>query len=408
MPFSYLVKNLNNDLNKINNDHVNIKFYGGLLEEELSNLAKNNLPYGKVAILYTKDSYISYGQKFSTALKSKGNSVTHLVLPDNFADTIESYSHVFNLAEDVRLIVATNKKFFGVAKYFAKIRETSVALVASSLNDYDLLCPTVEFLNFGKKESVSVNVKTHVLFDENMLKQEKDFADCYAFVVSHALALVDYRANCLMLNKKINKDAFIFASRAITSTYPLFTHPNEEKSSKLFLGLLYLELANNLSKGEIYNVFSCRQASLFMKDINLGLGTKLLLSAKPTSSIYKLAMSDKYDKIMDYANFLTRADWVSKKLKMLPKPIVEQLVFQSNVIRSHKKNILTIKQDLTKDVDSFVDCSDKMISTFTALGGDTDIDAISRAKAIKHSGDIILNGMSLVRESGIAEHIIST
>ncbi len=408
MPFSNLVKSFNIDLEKIKNDHLNITFYGGLLEQELSDLAKNNLPYGKVAILYTKESYLRYGQNFSTALKSKGNSVIHLVLPDNFADTIESYSHVFNLAEDVRLIVATNKKFFGVAKYFAKIRETSLALVASSLNDYDLLCPTVEFLNFGRKESVSVNSKTHVLFDSSMLEQTQDFADCYAFIVSHALALADYRASCLMLNKKINKDAFVLASKAITSTYPLFTYSNTEQPSKLLLGFLYLELANNLSKGELYNTFSSRQASVFLKEENLGFGAKLLLTAKPTSGIYKLAMSGEYDKIMDYANYLTRADWVSKKLKILPKTVIEQLIFQSNVIKSHRKSIETIKQSLVKDVDSFVDCGDKMISTFTALGGDTQIDAVARAKAVKHSGDLVLNGMSLVRESGISEHIIST
>lgn len=408
MPFSNLVKNINNELNKIKNDHVNIIFYGGVLEHELSNLAKNNLPYGKVAILYTKDSYLQYGQNFSSALKSKGNSVTHLVLPDNFADTLESYSHVFNLAEDVRLIVATNKKFFGVAKYFAKVRETSVALVVSSLNDYDLLCPNVEFLNFGKKENVNVNVKTHVLFDSCVLDKHQDFADCYAFVVSHALALVDYRSSCLMLNKKINKDAFVLASKTIINTYPLFTYPNTEQPLKLFLGFLYLELANNLSKGELYNTFSCRQASNFLKEVNLGLGAKLLLTAKPTSEIYKLATSGEYNKIMNYANYLSRADWVSKRLKILPKTIVEQLVFQSNVIKSHKKSIAIIKQSLIKDLNSFVECGNKMISTFTALGGDTDIDVIARAKAIKHSGDVVLNGMSLVRESGISEHIIAT
>ena len=46
-----------------------------------------------------------------------------------------------------------------------------------------------------------------------------------------------------------------------------------------------------------------------------------------------------------------------------------------------------------------------MLNIYKALGGDADIDLKKRADAIRYSGDFILNGMSIVRESGIAEYI---
>ena len=108
---------------------------------------------------------------------------------------------------------------------------------------------------------------------------------------------------------------------------------------------------------------------------------------------------------MNYPDYLSRADFLCEKLKLNRQKVNEELVNQSKIINEKTKNVIKIKSKILGDVNSFIECSTKMLSIFSALGGDCTIDKPKRDLAIKHSGDTKLNGMSLVRESGILESI---
>ena len=371
-----------------------------------SDVAKKIIPYGKVAVLYSKEKYNKHGKDFATMLKGNGNSVTHVVLPDNFTDSIENYSHLFNLAEDIRLVVSTDYKLYNCAKYFASVRSIDCLLIVDNLNSYGLLEDTVLITNGGYLERVKVSLNMHVLIDYDAIRlKPQDFADTYAFIVSHALALTDYRIYLGLGQSKPNKTAFALAIKSVTNTYQLLKHDKQERLDILLNDLMCLEIANANVNGKIYQNFACATASYLLNGDKTDKGKNRLLCAIPTARLYGLYLSGDYDKILETPNYLESVDFICENFCVSRQKALDVINNQYATIKSNVKNIKKVKQLITNDVNSFIDCCKNMLNTFIALGGNDQIDKRLRDRAIKHSGDLAFNCFTLVRESGIAEYI---
>lgn len=378
-----------------------LEFRGGNFDEQASILAKEKVPFGKVAILCFNDGYEGYSKSLSTLLIKNGNPTVHVVLPDNFIDSIERYSHVFNLPDDVRMVVATDSRLYGVAKYFATVRNIECVLLINSLSCYTALKPVITFANGKWTDKVKNTASISIVIDFDLVNLDKKaLADAYAFTVSHALSFVDYRVNSAFEKYSINKVGYALARNAVTSIFPLFAYPIEQRNAVIVQNLFTLLFADALCDGKLTQVFSCAKASAIISGaIN---GENMLGCAKEIAQIYQMYLSQKYDKIMEYPNYIERADWLAKK-SYRHDDIVDKLCSQAKKINAN--NLPSkIMLNLSKDVQSFIKCSSTMLSTFIALGGGA-LDVEKRADAIKYSGDLELNLMSLVRESGILEHI---
>ena len=381
----------------------NVFFYQGIPHEEVGKIAKAIVPYGKVALLYLKNEHQKLYPQYSCSLQQTENVITHVVLPQTFTDSLSKYSQVFNLAEDVRLIVATDKKLFNLAKYFASVRNIPCVLVVNDLECYDAVNYDIKFLNGKKQDSLVNSCDVHVVVDLDSLRGNKDtISQGYAFTVSHALALTDYRINCLFENQAVIKKAYALTAQASTSIFPLYSFAEQERHEKATEYFFILQIANLLSKGKIFDCFSSAQASKFIDGkIN---GHTLLKCAISTSKIYKIFLSNNYDKILKYPDYLQRADFVRSKTAISHADATANLLVQLSKIEKipYPK---AFSQILIKDVLSFVNCSNSILSIWTALGGCSNVNEQDFSLAIKHSGDVALNLMSLVRHSGISELI---
>ena len=386
------------------NPSLKVDFWSGESISVLSLVAKKILPFSKVAVLYSKASYTECGLLLSEKLKQNGNSVIHVVLPDNFTNSVESYSDIFNLPEDVRLIIAIDSKFFSLAKYFASLRQIDCALAVNNLNCFGVLSPSLTLRNGNSLDEVKISANLHIIFDYKKIEQSKDcYKDAYAFLVSHALALVDLRFNALILGEKINSSAYSLASKSIVTAYSLFTNKREDFYNILTESLFSLELANLFADNKLYQSFS----SKFVAD-NLKMSSyaeNLLTASCLIAKLYGLYFSDKYNKILTYPDYVTRAEFIANTLSVTHAYALEKLLSNCNIINQLSYSQLSSVKKLSKDVISFIECSSNMKSTFTALGGNTESQLQSFSALIKHSGDLELNGMTLLRESGITELI---
>lgn len=398
---------LNNLVNTVNSCSPRLAnalhFYVGQPHEKVAQISAEIVPYGKVAILYLKNDHKELSPIFSQALKQTENVITHVVLPQSFNDTIERYSQVFNLADDVRLIVATDKRLFNLAKYFASVRKIACVLMVNDLECYNALNYNINFANGNKPDFFVCDCDLHVVIDLQKISSNKQtIAQGYAFTVSHALALTDYRINCLFEDKAIVKKAYTLAGKAATSVFPLFSFNEEERAQKLVEYFFTLQVANLLTKDKIFNSFSCAQASIFADGkIN---GSTILKCALSTAKIYKIFLENKYDKLLIYPDYLQRAEFISSKTKLnhadATAKLLEQIAKIQNVPYPQ-----SFSKVLIKDVESFVKCVNSICGIWTALGGYSSLAVTKIAPAIKHCGDIELNLMSLIRQSGISELI---
>lgn len=385
------------------NDIKKVSFLSGNLTEQICKTAKENFPYGKVAVLYFKSSYEVYGKTLSKMLKANFNSITHVVLPDTFKDSVEEYSNLFNLAEDIRLVVTVDDRLYNVAKYFASVRQITCFLGVTKINTYNIFS-SVNLTNGKENEVFIPTCPLFIGLDPYMFDiSSGEDSDVYAFVVSHALALVDYRIHTMLKGLAVDKSAYTTVSNAVTKTYPLFNYYKEQRRALLVEKSILIQLANAFGDKLIYQSFSSRLACEYCsKSIS---GDKILSFSLTIAKIYQLLFSSKYDNLLEYPTYLKRADYIRKNSNYQLDYLLKELIDQSKLIKKDKSLVIKLKNKLLKDVNSFIKCSSKILNIFTALGGQTLSQDDAFVNAVKHSGDLILNGMSLVRESGISEYL---
>jgi hypothetical protein len=255
-------------------------------------------------------------------------------------------------------------------------------------------------------QKVQVNVKTHVVIDyDKILLNNECLADTYAFLVSHALALTDYRIFLNLNGIKPNKTSFSVAIKSVTDAYGLLKVDKNDRVKILLKDLISLELANAVTSDSLYSCFSCATASYLINGDLAEQGKNRLLCAIPLSKLYNLFLTGDYENILEYPDYLQLVDFVCENVNIERQKVVEVIKRQVSIINSSTKIIKKIKQKIITDVVSFIDCSKNMYNTFIALGGDAKIDKKLRDRAIKHSGDIMLNGVTLLREGGIIQHV---
>ncbi len=379
-----------------------VDFWSGETLTALPTIVNKIIPHSKVALLFSKATYQTHAKELTEKFKQNGNSIISVVMPDDFEDSLANYSEIFNLAEDVRLIVTLDQKFFSLVKYFASIRQIDCLMVIRNLNCFGVLSPEITIKNNNYLEEVKISAKGHILFDYSDIKKSTNsIADAYAFIVSHTLALVDYRVNAFITGVEIEKNAYYIASRAIINTYSFFSLKKEEFFNNLVENLFNLELANLFTDNMLYKNFSSRFVAK-QGDIN-DYSATLLKTSIVIAKIYKLLCSDKYDKLLEYPDYLSRTDFISKRLNLSHSYVNAIIVENCKKVESRRAMGVQFLKNAQKDINSFIDCSNTMLNTYTVLGGNPSQNHEDFGLLLKHSGDLTINGMTLVRESGITE-----
>lgn len=386
------------------NSSFSVDFSYGEGVESCLQLAKKYAPSGKVAILYFKNQYELYSEKFSNQLKANGNKPLHVVMPKTFSDSIESFSHLFNLPEDTRFIICTDNRLINATKYFASTRKIHCAFVVNSLDMIGALSPNLSIKTGEVIEEISVKCNIHLVLDsKNIYKNRQAIADAYAFICANSLALIDYRINAFLTEKKIDKNIYQLVSSAVIKAYPIFSFSKQTQPLAILESLLKIELANACVGGQIYKNFSAFWVAKNLTEKELG--TNTLACSIYTAKVYSLYFSGKFSEVLLSPNFNQRAEYLSNALNVSEGYVLDQITKQDKFFNRKEPRIKNLVTKLNKDLNSFIACYDFMKGAVNALGSTCIVNTEEIAPLIKHSGDLILNGMTLCRDGGITEMI---
>ena len=406
-----IAKVLNDKVYELNAQSVflngEFKFYQGQTTFLISDILSNFAPCGKVAFLYFQSSFDKYSNRYTRSAKSVGYKCTNVILPDDFHDAIEHYSGLFNLAEDIRMIITRDVELYNATKYFATVRNIPCVLIYDSARNYGLLSTSAQIKNGRSIENFTFNCDCHFIIDANCFDNDSGFlSDVYAHLVSHALSLADYRINCFIKGENLQKLAYQTATQAVKEAYVVFSHPYEKQAEVLIKNLFVLELANAICGGALTKSFCGYNCYLLDKTCQ-NQGNAQLHYAIKCAKIYALYLSGEYSQITDYPDYLTRAIQLGGHFNHPQDTFIKNFTRTFNLIDERKDKTPRLIEIITPDITNFIQCSNAMLSTFKALKGQTITDFSYQRFALKHCGDCLnyINGMTLVRESGITEKI---
>lgn len=378
-----------------------IDFRCGNYVEETIKILSEVCPYGKVATLYFNGTYTGLGKSFSEALKRAGFKPVSVILPDDFSDDINCFKKLFVLPEDVRAVITFDTNLMHAVKYFTSVKNIVGVFVLQDFLDTSFISPKVTLLNGNITESVTCKASQYIVLDKNLYNVDKPLI--FSVVASYCVALIDYKIYCKIHSKRYVKSASDLLQSAINSALAIFKNSAEEQSDLLIYSLFTTEIANLMSGGDILSVTSVNSVRRILKRFS---GYNRIIFIKYALALYEKAFGGEYDNLLEIPDYNLRAEGLSKITGVDEGLFMNNFISQIPKIKDGEKKILQIKPTLLSEIKQTQKLFGQINSTYHALGGGGKEDKNLRL-ALFYSGDVTpyVNGMSLVRESGILEFL---
>jgi len=397
------LNNVNLDAYGVNTDPIRTRFYGGVYVENLQKILSEYAPYGRVAFVDREKNYLKFAKPLSEVVKGAGGRFIGMEVNPDKELSVDKIGALFNLPEDTRLVIITDRELHSYASYFCAVREIPLVVIPQE-TDISYIPTSVLYLKNGEKlDRVQIDVERIVLIDSNLIDCER-IAGTYSFVISKLSSLVDYRLYSAISGVKPNKYSYDTAKRAIILAYNIMNTPSFKRANKLLEASYYLGYANALTKGALYDFSSeTVTAKLYGK---VGGYISLLISLK-VLGVYDLAFYGG-KKLLQVPDYNARAEEFSSLYNLPNSQVVDGLLAQLKVLKKGKSKKTLAIRALKSEIKSNLKLQSVILDTFSVLGGKTEpVDKCKLATALKHGGDapFFLNGLSVAREQGVLELI---
>ena len=194
MEFFGITKKLNKAVSTLNmvkknfEDKSKLKFLSGELKVALNQIIKVTAPFSKVAFVATEKGYEKYFNKISQVVKESGCKYFGLAVSGSEIETAIGIAELFNLPEDVRLIITTDAEVSKKVTYYASITKIPVVIIPTTCNAREYLSPEILIKSGRSIDKVKLNVDKYVVFDKNYLT-DIDLLSLYCHIVSKLVAV---------------------------------------------------------------------------------------------------------------------------------------------------------------------------------------------------------------------------
>lgn len=373
-----------------------IKFYSEKTLVAMQNLVQNYALGGKIAYVCTMDSTLKHCTDYARTIKGAGASMSTVVVSE-FDLTIENLSSLFVLPDDVRMVMVSDVELIDFALYYASLKSLPVVVIPDTPSFNGILKTKISVLVGDKIDKITANVDRHVILSGSL--EPCQIADVYAFIMSKLVALIDCRINRAVFKSTINKKAFDLIKQSVLSTFNILSVSEDRRKDVLIYNALAIELASMLSKGNITETSSESQATFLSGKKSSGIVS--LIFAVQILKIYLQAINSNAD-FSSICDLNAIAEFMQEKTDVSSTLYLTNLTAQIKAIDKDSDNIKNTFLSLKDEVLSFVNLSDRILSTYTKLGGD--IPKIpDYTSSLLHSGDTLegANGMTLVREMNL-------
>ncbi|MBP5466859.1 MAG: hypothetical protein J6Y43_04795, partial [Clostridia bacterium] len=369
-----------------------VKFYRGDVLTAVISVA----PHAKVAILYNKATFLSYGKDFTERLKRADIKPLNFILPENASLNLENVFDLIGVPDGVRAVVCFDRELVNISAYLATIFKIPVVLRLNAGKTEDVLPAKVPFYLGGAADFFPVNCIYHVVLPDTAPKDGWDMAEQYISLMSKITALSDYRARLAVFGGKPEKVAYDTVKTAVLDA---FSSPDFET---LFISGLTVEIANLATGGVIlYN--SADYCFRRIAGFYISGGVRFVL-LKKLLKLYLLCAEELNDPF-GTPDYNKRAQELSALTKSGDGAYLKGFTYQTEELK-RRGNVdgvkASFKKEFTAQNAAFCGIEEKFLS----LGGTPTENFAPYLKALKHCGDLpnAFNFMTLIRESGFTEY----
>lgn len=371
-----------------------VRFYN----TDIVKVACNIAPFGRVAAVYSKITFIDIGKDISERLKKAGIKPINFIMPENAVLNLSSVFDIICVPDDVRAVLIFDRELVDLAAYIATLFKIPVIFALNSVNTDGILPAKVPFF-WGEKKSETdffpVDCAYHVAVSDNA-PMCGDKAEQYVNVYGKLLALTDYRVKlALSCGNSYEFERDIILNAVKIADFSL-------NASDLIASGLKIELANLSADGEILfnsaeygfkRLIGFRQVS----GLNFAFIKKLV-------NLYALCAAEK-DMPFAIPDYNKRAKELADMVKSDDGAFLKGFLSQINALKD--KDLLSVKAELKDELISLADEFDAAEQNYKRLGGNKDADFLPYVKALTLCGDLpnTLNFMTVVRESGFLEYV---
>lgn len=354
-------------------------------------------PYGKVAVLYAKNTFLEEGKEFTTKLKSAGIVPLNFILPEGVALTPKNVFDVIGVPEDVRAVVYSDPILTDIAAYLATIFNIPVICTLKTVYTENIIGVKLPFFWDDKTDFFDARCVYHIVLGEN--SESGDIAKQYINVISKITALTDYRVKLKTCGGTAEKSAYGLIKNAVESALAF----NNDLKETLVVAGLKIELANLASGGAIL----CNSAEYAFKRLlrfNVDSGTEFAFLEKQLR-LYALCAENSE---MPFAvpDYNARATELAGITASRDGAFLQGFVDQVAYIK--KADIARIKGEFKTELLSQESALNIIERQFIKFGGKKREDFSPYISAFRLCGDMpdTFNFMTLIRESGFTEFIL--
>lgn len=371
-----------------------VRFYNADTVKVVSDIA----PFGKIAAVYSKTTFMNIGKDISERLKRAGIKPINFIMPENTVLNLSSVFDIICVPDDVRAVLVFDCELMDIAAYIATLFKIPVIFTLNSINTDGVLCAKVPFFwggNNSETDFFPVDCAYHIIIGDGALKHG-DKAEQYIGVFSRLAALVDYRAKRLISGG----NSYECARDIILNAVKIANFSSDACS--LIMSGLKIELADFAAGGDIeFN--SAEYAFKRIIGFKEEKGLRYLLIKKLTA-LYLLCATEKDMpfEVPDYNKRVKELVGITKSDDgVFLRGVSEQLA----AIKG--KDFAAVKSELKGDLISLSDAFNTAEQNYIKLGGNTGADFSPYVKALKLCGDLpnTVNFMTVLRESGFLESV---
>lgn len=394
-----------NELSMLNKKtRAKLSFVAGDYKIETEKLVKRISPYSKVGVVAFSKTYTGLGKEIVKVITGAGSKTVSLIMPEKYSDSVDYASLLFNLPEDVRLIIVLDRELMRSSTYFSGIRDIPILYIPQDAFFYKTLDDVLFFRNGGKTEKIVCNCEKHVVIDQSLLSLS-DTALLYAHIVSKTVAIFDYKLYKTITGEKINKSVISNMLSTIKDTVNVMNYKPCDRDLVLALNCLKTDLINFISNGELFS-FS---AEVFCG--RLLMGKSDFYSIELASAIKILAYYSDFfgakEAFPIFPNYNKRVEEVAYKIKMSEKELADSFIKHTDGFFNNKNKYFDAINALKQDAKKAFDVVSNLKSTYLTLGGKEffGLEENLISTAVKSSGDVpfYFNGMTVLRELGILD-----
>lgn len=309
-------------------------------DREFFNYAFELAPFCRVLFVATERYFLHFGKRIVSALTEKQLKVTTVLYTNGEKISVERLSGIFNVADDVRLIISFEEELFYTCFYFASIRKIPTFVSVD-----------IELLDFATKNSENFFGEPFFFYDERYIycKTIGEIKELYFAIILKRLSLIDYKIKCIVHKKNYHSQYY-----AAVKILEDFNYETLSKNVLLSVNKKLCEL-NYDANGQLYDCGVISDAKAFFKVSNL----ECIYLAKEYFVFILENINKPFNSLPDYNE---RAEKLSKIISVPSFKIRENLKKQLEYIEKNKLLVdlsFNLLKDSLNSIISFIDSSIK-------------------------------------------------